>query len=57
MDGSRALFSSEARSWLVFCDWATSVHQDLRWYTVRLDEKFDLWICFAILDSALISTY
>ena len=47
MGGDHTLLDSEAPSWLVFGDWAISVHYEVLWFAVFLNEKLDLWLCFA----------
>ena len=47
MDGSLTLLDSEAPPWLVFGDWAISVHCEVLRFAVFLNEKLDLWLCFA----------
>ena len=46
-DGSRTLLDSEASPWLVFADWAINVHYEVLRFAVFLNEKLDLWLCFA----------
>ena len=48
MNGGRALLDSEAPPWLVFGDWANSVHWVLR-FALLINEKLNFWICFACL--------
>ena len=54
MDGNGTLLDSEAPPWLVFGDWAISVHYEVLRFSVFLNEKLDLWLfcLLAILDSA-----
>ena len=47
MDGSRIFFVSEAPPWLVFGDWTISVRYEVLRFAVFLNEKLDLWLCFA----------
>ena len=47
VDGSCTLLDSEAPPWLVFGNWAISVHYEVLRSAVFLNEKLDLWLCFA----------
>ena len=47
MDGSCTFLDSEAQPWLVLGDWAISVHYEIVQFVVLLNEKLDLWLCFA----------
>ena len=53
MDGTYTLLDSETPPWLVFGYWAISVHYEVLWFAVFLNEKLDLWLfcLLAILDS------
>ena len=47
MDGSHTMIDSEAPPWLVVGDWAIRVHYEVLQFVVFLNEKLDLWLCFA----------
>ena len=47
MNSNHNLLDSEAPPWLVFGDWAISVHYEVLCFAVFLNEKLDLWLCFA----------
>ena len=46
MDGGRTLLDSDAPPWLVFGDWAISVHFEVLHFAIFLNEKLDLWLLF-----------
>ena len=46
MDGSHILLDSEAPPWLVFGDWAISVHNEVLRSAVFMNEKLHLWLSF-----------
>ena len=47
MDGGYTLLSSKAPPCLVFGACAISVHCEILWFAIFLNEQLDLWICFA----------
>ena len=47
MDGSHTLLDNEASPWLVFGDWAICVHYEVLQFVFFLNEKLNLWFCFA----------